>query len=233
MGNVISANLGQAPARQACLEAGLPEKTICTTVNKVCSSGLKSITMAAQTIQLKQANVILAGGMESMSNAPYYLEKGRTGYGYGHGSVIDAIIKDGLWDPKYQIHMGECAEETAINYEISRSQQDEYAISSYKRAAEAVKNGIFKNEIVPIVVKNKKQEIVISEDEEFKKIDFSKVSGLKSAFKKDGTVTAANASTLNDGASSIMLASKEYVEAHSLKPIAKILCMKLLIYSLC
>ncbi|KAJ3022023.1 erg10, acetyl-CoA C-acetyltransferase [Thoreauomyces humboldtii] len=220
MGNVVSANLGQAPARQAALLAGLPESTEATTINKVCSSGLKAVILAYQSLQLGHRDVMVAGGMESMSNAPFYFPRGAQ---FGHQQAVDAIIKDGLWDVYNQIHMGTCAEETATEYGITREMQDEHAIASYTRAAEAWKNGLFKNEIVPVTIKDRKGEKVISEDEEYKNIKFDKVPTLKSAFLKGGSVTAANASTLNDGASALILTTRAKADALGLKPLARIL----------
>lgn len=219
MGNVISANLGQAPARQAALQAGLTESTVCTTINKVCASGMKAISLGAQSIMLGFSNVVVAVGMENMSRAPYYLDA-RNGIGFGDQKLIDSVLKDGLWDPKYQMHMGSCAEETAAKMKISREEQDAYARVSYERAAEATKNGKFKNEIVPVQVKNG----VFEEDEEFKKVNFDKMSKLKPAFKPEGgTITAANSSTLSDGAAAVMLVSMETAEKEGLKPLARII----------
>ena len=222
MGNVLSANLGQAPTKQAAEAAGLPESTICTTINKVCASGMKSITLAAQTIALGQQGMIVAGGMESMSNVPFYLDA-RGGFVYGNQTIADGILRDGLWDPKYQIHMGNCAEETAEKYGITREQQDAHAIESYKRAAKATSEGKFQAEIISIAHEIKNKEVVVSEDEEFKNIKYEKVPTLRSAFIKNGTVTAANSSTLNDGASSVILSSKDKMDSLNIKPIAKIL----------
>ncbi|MGM9510210.1 acetyl-CoA C-acyltransferase [Larkinella sp. GY13] len=223
MGNVVSANLGQAPARQAALKAGLPVNVRCTTVNKVCASGTKAIMMAAQTIQLGQADVIIAGGMESMSNAPYYIPKARFGYKYGDGQLIDGLAKDGLVDPFDQRAMGFFADQTATKYNISRETQDAFAIQSYQRAAEATKNGNFGAEIIPVDVPTNKGSLTVSEDEEYKNVFFDKIPKLKPAFSPDGTVTAANASTINDGASALVLMSLKKAEELGLKPIARIL----------
>ena len=224
MGNVCSANLGQAPARQAALSAGISNSTPCSTVNKVCSSGAKSIMLGAQSIQLGQADIIVAGGMENMSAVPYYVPKGRFGYKYGNAELIDGLHKDGLFDPYDQISMGVFADQTASKYEISRQSQDDFAIRSYKNAASATKNGIFAKEIVSVSIPQRRGEpIVVLEDEEFKKVKFEKVSLLSAAFTKKGTVTAANASTINDGASALILASAEAVKKYRLNPIAKIL----------
>lgn len=224
MGNVCSANLGQAPARQAALSAGISNSTPCSTINKVCSSGAKSIMLGAQSIQLGQADIIVAGGMENMSAVPYYVPKGRFGYKYGNAELIDGLHKDGLFDPYDQISMGVFADKTASKYEISRQNQDDFAIRSYRNSAAATKNGIFANEIVGVSVPQRRGEpIVVLEDEEFKKVKFEKVPLLSAAFTKKGTVTAANASTINDGASALILASAEAVKKYKLIPIAKIL----------
>lgn len=222
-GNVLTANIGQAPARQAALGAGISNTTPCTTVNKVCSSGAKSVMFAAQSILLGDADVVVAGGMESMSTVPYYLDKARFGYRLGHGNVVDGIIRDGLWDVYNDFHMGSAAELCSRDCHISREDQDAYAIESYKRAAKATENGYFKNEIVPVEIQQKKETLTIGEDEEFKRVNFDKVPALKPVFEKDGTVTAANASTLNDGAAALILMSKEKAEAMGIKPIAKII----------
>lgn len=223
MGNVVSANLGQAPARQAALKAGLPVNVRCTTVNKVCASGTKAIMMAAQTIQLGQADVIIAGGMESMSNAPYYVPKARFGYKYGDGQLVDGLAKDGLVDPFDQSAMGVFADQTAKKYNISRETQDAFAIQSYQRSAEATKNGSFGAEIIPVDVPTNKGSLTVGEDEEYKNVFFDKIPKLKPAFSPDGTVTAANASTINDGASALVLMSLKKAEELGLKPIARIL----------
>ena len=224
MGNVISANLGQAPARQAAKKAGLPDTVECTTVNKVCASGSKAIMMAAQTIMLGQADVILAGGMESMSNVPYYLDKARFGAKYGHGQMIDGLVRDGLWDPYHDYAMGNAAENTAKEMGFTREQQDAFAIESYTRSAAAAKNGKKKDEIVPVTIEGRGKTTVIEDDEEYLKVDFAKVPGLKPAFIKDGgTVTAANASTLNDGAAAVLLMSREKADELGLTPIGRIL----------
>ncbi|MDX5481492.1 MAG: acetyl-CoA C-acyltransferase [Hymenobacteraceae bacterium] len=223
MGNVISANLGQAPARQAAIFAGLGHEVECTTVNKVCASGSKAIMFAAQAIMLGHKDVIVAGGMESMSNVPYYLEKARFGAKLGHGQMTDGLLKDGLWDVYNDFHMGNAAENTAREMQITREMQDEYAIGSYKKVAEAAEAGLLKDEIVPVEVPQRgKDPLVISEDEEFKKVNFEKIPGLKPVFGKAGTVTAANASTLNDGAAALVLMSKEKAEELGVKPIARI-----------
>ncbi|KAL9549403.1 DNA topoisomerase 2-associated protein pat1 [Mucor bainieri] len=218
-GNVLQANLGQSPARQAILNAGCPETTEATTINKVCASGMKAVMLAAQTIKAGDRNVMVAGGMESMSNAPYYAPRGAA---YGHQQLSDAIIKDGLWDAYNNIHMGSCAENTAANYNITREDQDSHAIESYKRAAKAWENGAFDAEIAPVTIKSKKGETVIKVDEEYKNVKFDKITSLRAVFKKDGTVTAANASTLNDGASALVLMSRAKAEELGVKPLARI-----------
>jgi acetyl-CoA C-acetyltransferase len=222
MGNVVSANIGQAPARQSAIYAGLPVSTVCTTINKVCASGMKAVMYASQGIMLGQHQIIVAGGFESMSNVPYYLEKGRNGYKYGHGQVVDGIIKDGLWDPYDNHHMGNAGEHCAKELSFSREDQDKFAIESYRRAQEAAAKGYFKNEIVPVPVASKKGEVLVEQDEELLKVDFSKIPGLRPAFDPKGTITAANASSLNDGASALVLASSETVSSLKLKPIARI-----------
>lgn len=222
-GSVVQANLGQAPATQVALAAGLPNSVPTTLVNKVCASGMKSVMLAAQSIALGDNEAVMAGGMENMSQIPFYLEKARFGYGYGNSTLIDGLAKDGLTDVYQQKAMGCFADATAEKYEISREQQDEYAIRSYKLAAENTTNGFFANEIVPIEIKDRKGNVtVISEDEEYKKVKFEKIPELKPAFTKDGTVTAANASTINDGAAALLLVSKEKMQELGLKPLVKI-----------
>ena len=220
MGNVISANLGQAPARQAAKKAGLPDNVECTTVNKVCASGSKAIMFAAQAIMLGQADCILAGGMESMSNVPYYLDKARFGAKYGNGQMIDGLMKDGLWDPYHDYAMGVAADNTAQHYGITREQQDEFARESYTRSANAAKAGKKKDEIVPVTIESRGKTTVVDDDEEYTKVQFEKLAGLKPAFGKEGTVTAANASTLNDGAAAVLLMSREKADSLGVKPIA-------------
>jgi acetyl-CoA C-acetyltransferase len=222
MGNVLSAGLGQAPARQAAIFAGLPTSCECTTINKVCASGSKAISIGAQSILLGNADVVVAGGMESMSNVPYYLNKARFGIKLGNDTLVDGLVKDGLWDVYKDFHMGNAAEITATELKIDRAQQDEYAITSYKRAAEAWNKGAFNEEIIPVELSGRIP-MTIDRDEEYSKVNFDKIPGLKPVFVKDGTVTAANASTLNDGASAVILASEEFVKKHNLKPIAKLL----------
>ncbi len=222
-GNVLNANMGQAPARQAALFSGLSNTTPCTTINKVCASGSKAVMLAAQSIKLGERDIVLAGGMESMSNVPYYLDKARNGYRLGHGQVTDGIVKDGLWDVYNDYHMGNAGEACAKEMNISREEQDAYAIESYERSRQAWENGSFNDEIAPVEVKTRKGEHTISEDEEFRNINLEKVPQLRSVFQKDGTITAANASTINDGAAALVLMSKEKMESLGLKPIAKIL----------
>lgn len=226
MGNVVSAGLGQAPARQAALGAGIGENVPCTTINKVCSSGMKSVMIAAQAIMCGQQDVVVAGGMESMSNIPYYIPKARYGYKYGNGELIDGLVKDGLWEVYNEFPMGNCADNTAKEMNISREAQDEYAINSYKRSAAATEAGRFKNEIIPVAIPQRKGDpIMMTEDEEFKNVFFEKIPALRPVFSKEGTVTAANASTINDGASAMILMSKQKAEELDVKPIAKIIGM--------
>ena len=223
MGNVVSANLGQAPARQAALFAGISNTVPCTTVNKVCASGAKSIMFGAQAIMLGQKDIVVAGGMENMSQIPYYVPNARYGYKYGSAQLVDGLQKDGLTDVYNECLMGVCADNTASKYNISREDQDNFAIQSYKRSAESTEKGYFKSEIVPVEVPQRKGDpLVVSEDEEYKKVIFEKVPKLRAAFSKEGTVTAANASTINDGASALVLASEKAVAQYGLKPIAEI-----------
>jgi acetyl-CoA C-acetyltransferase len=224
MGNVLSANLGQAPARQAALYAGLGYEVECTTVNKVCASGSKAIMFAAQAIMLGHKEVIVAGGMESMSNVPYYLDKVRSGTKLGHGQMTDGLLKDGLWDVYNDFHMGNAAEHTAREMGITRQMQDEFAIESYRRSAAAAQAGQLQDEIIPVEIPQRgKETVLVSIDEEYTKVNFDKIASLKPVFDKDGTITAANASTLNDGAAALLLMSKEKAEALGVKPIARIL----------
>ncbi len=223
LGNVLSANVGQAPAQQASIAAGIPTSVPCTTINKVCASGMKSIMLGAQSIMLGVSDIVVAGGMESMSNAPYYLEKARFGYRYGHGQIIDAIIRDGLWDPYSDFAMGNAGEVCAKEYKISREDQDNYAIESYKRAIKAYETGAFKDEIIGVEVSVGKDKVMVMEDEEVKKVKFDKIPALRPAFQKDGTITAANASKINDGAAAVILMSGKKVVELGLKPMAKII----------
>lgn len=223
MGSVLQANLGQAPARQAVKFAGLPDEVQCTTVNKVCASGMKATMLATQSILLGDNDVIIAGGMESMSGTPYYVEKARYGYKFGNGALVDGIGKDGLTDVYHQTAMGVSAELCAAKYGITRAQQDAFAIESYTRSANAWKAGKFKEEVVPVTVKTRKGDVIFGEDEEYKAVSFDKIPALKPVFQKDGTVTAANASTINDGAAALLLMSAEKANALGLKPLAKVL----------
>lgn len=223
MGNVLSAGVGQAPATQASIYAGIPTTTPGTTINKVCASGMKAVMLAAESIMLGHNDCVVAGGMESMSNVPYYLDKARNGYKLGHGTITDGLVKDGLWDVYKDYHMGNAAELCAAECKISREDQDNYALESYKRSSQAYASGMFKEEVSPISVPVRgKDPVIISEDEEYKNLKADKVSTLKPAFQKDGTVTAANASKLNDGGAALILMSKEKADAIGLKPIAKI-----------
>jgi acetyl-CoA C-acetyltransferase len=222
MGNVLQAGVGQAPARQAALGAGLGHNVPCTTVNKVCASGMKAIMLGAQTIKAGDNHIVVVGGMENMSQVPHYID-GRNGVKFGNITLLDGITKDGLLDVYSKVPMGNCAELCAKEHGITREEQDEFAITSYTRAAEAWKAGKFNNEIVPVAVPQRKGDpIMISEDEEYKNVFLEKIPGLRPAFDKEGTITAANASTLNDGASALILASAEAVEKHGLTPIAKL-----------
>lgn len=223
MGNVLQAALGQAPARQAAIFAGLPDTVPCTTVNKVCASGMKSIMLAAQSIALGDNEIVVAGGMESMSNVPYYLPNARTGYRLGDGKLVDGLVFDGLTDVYNQYHMGVAAELCAKECGFTREQQDAYAIESYKRSAAAWQTGKFNDEIVSVEIKDRKGNVIaVKEDEEYKNVNLEKIPMLKPVFQKDGTVTAANASTLNDGASALVLMSKTKAEQLGIKPLAKI-----------
>jgi len=224
MGNVISANLGQAPARQAAIGAGIGYNVPCTTINKVCASGMKSVMLGAQSIMLGINEVVVGGGMENMSSIPYYIPKARYGYKYGNAEMVDGLLKDGLWEVYNKFPMGNCADNTAKEMNITREDQDEYAINSYKRSAAAWEAGKFADEIVPVEIPQRKGDpILFSEDEEYKNVKFEKIPALRAVFSKEGTVTAANASTINDGASAIVLMSKEKAEALGIKPLAKIL----------
>jgi acetyl-CoA C-acetyltransferase len=224
MGNVLQGGVGQAPARQAARHAGIPDNVPCTTVNKVCASGMKSIMWGVQSIMLGDTDVVVAGGMESMSLSPYYLDKARKGYRIGNGTLIDGMMYDGLTDPFSHTPMGLAGELCAQDCQITREQQDAHAIASYTRAAEAWKKGNFKDEVVPVEVPQRKgPAIVVNEDEEYKNVKFDKIPTLSPVFKKDGTVTAANASTINDGAAAIVLMSKEAADKLGIKPLAKII----------
>ncbi len=223
MGNVLSAGAGQAPARQAALFAGLPEKIECMTINKVCGSGLKAVMLAAQAIMLDDAEIVVAGGMESMSNAPYLLEKARTGYWLGHSQLVDSMIKDGLWDVYNDFHMGSAAELCAKECNVPREAQDEFSIMSYQRALDAQKNGWFNEETVAVsILQRDGTSHLVEEDEEPKKARFEKIPKLRPAFQKEGTVTAANASKINDGAAAVVVMSRRKADALGLKPLARI-----------
>jgi len=222
MGNVLTAGVGQAPARQAALKAGLPTTTPCMTINKVCGSGLKAVMLADQAIRCGDADVVVAGGQESMSNAPYLLPKGRTGYRYGHGQVLDSMLLDGLTDAYEPEPMGVFADRCAATCGITRQQQDDYAIESYRRALYAQEQGYFDDEIVPVTVRSGKSEIVVKLDEEPQKVKFEKIPELKPVFTKDGTVTAANASSIDDGAAALVLSSHEWAQQHGRSPLARI-----------
>jgi len=224
MGNVLTAGVGQAPARQAAIKAGLSEKTPSTTINKVCASGMKAIMIAADQIRLGEADIMVAGGMESMSNVPYYLPKHRFGSKYGHVQTEDGIQKDGLWDVYNDYAMGNAAELCASECNIGRERQDEYAINSYKRAIEARDNGLFDDEMIKIKVKDRKGNVtIVDKDEELGRVNFDKIPALRPVFDREGTVTAANASSINDGAAAVLLMSEEKAEELGMKPLARIL----------
>ena len=223
MGNVLQANLGQAPARQAAIFAGLSKDVPCTTINKVCSSGMKSIMIAAQTILSGDNDVVIAGGMENMSSVPHYMDKSRTGQKLGDMKLIDGLVKDGLTDVYGRVHMGVCAETCAKEMEFSREEQDAFAIESYNRSSQSWKDGKFANEIVPVEVPQRRGDaLIISEDEEYKNVRMEKIPALRPVFDKEGTITAANASTLNDGASALVLMSAEKAAELNITPLAKI-----------
>ena len=221
-GNVLTAGQGQAPARQAAIFAGMPEKTECITINKMCGSGLKAVMLAQQAIQLGDAEIIIAGGQESMSNAPYVLDKARNGYRLGDGAIIDSMIRDGLWDVYNNIHMGNCAEACAKDFKFTREELDEFAINSYKKAIDAQKTGKFKSEITEVRIKDKKGETIVDQDEEPGKVNFDKIPGLKPVFDKNGVITAANASSINDGAAALLVMSDEKAMELKLKPLVEI-----------
>jgi acetyl-CoA C-acetyltransferase len=223
MGNVLQANLGQAPARQAALAAGLTQEVPCTTINKVCSSGMKSIMLAAQSIMCGDNDVVVAGGMENMSSVPHYFAKGRNGQKLGDMKLVDGLVKDGLTDVYNKVHMGNCAELCAKEMNFSREQQDAFAIESYNRSTAAWQNGKFKDEVVSVAVPQRRgDDLIVSEDEEYKNVKMEKIPALRPVFDKEGTVTAANASTLNDGAAALVLMSADKAVELGLKPIAKI-----------
>ena len=223
MGNVLQANLGQAPARQAAMAAGLTQVVPCTTINKVCSSGMKSIILAAQSIMCGDNDIVIAGGMENMSSVPHYFANGRNGQKLGDMKLVDGLVKDGLTDVYNKVHMGNCAELCAKEMNFSREQQDAFAIESYNRSASAWENGKFKDEVVAVAVPQRRgDDLIVSEDEEYKNVKMDKIPNLRPVFDKDGTVTAANASTLNDGAAALLLMSAEKAKELGLKPLAKI-----------
>ncbi|MFZ1281411.1 MAG: thiolase family protein [Ignavibacteriaceae bacterium] len=222
MGNVLMGGQGQAPARQAAIFAGLPNKVECMTINKMCGSGLKSVMLAQQAIALGDAEIIIAGGQESMSNAPYILPNARNGYRLGHGEIKDSIVLDGLWDAYNNIHMGSCAESCARDFSFTREELDSFAIESYKRANGAVNSGRFNDEIYPIKLTSKSSEIIIDKDEEPGKVKYDKIPGLKPVFEKTGVVTAANASSINDGAAALLVMSEEKAKQLGLKPLVEI-----------
>ena len=223
MGNVLPAGAGQAPARQAALLAGLPDKTECLTINKMCGSGLKAVMLADQAIKCGDADTIIAGGMESMSNAPYLIPGARSGYRLGNAALIDSMVADGLWDVYNDIHMGSCAEKCAKDFNFSREELDQFAIESYNRVLKAQSNHIFDDEIVPVNIVERKKEFTISVDEEPGNVKFEKIPNLRPAFKKDGVITAANASKINDGASALLIMSEEKALALGLKPLVEII----------
>ncbi len=222
MGNVLTGGQGQAPGRQAALFAGLPEKTECLTINKMCGSGLKAVMLAQQAIALGDADIIIAGGQESMTNAPYLLPKARSGYRLGNGEIVDSMIKDGLWDVYNDIHMGNCAESCARDFSFKREELDEFAINSYKKALDAQKAGKFKDEIIKVGVKTKKGETFVEDDEEPGRVIFDKITSLKPVFDKNGVVTAANASSINDGAAALLVMSEDKAKELGLKPLVEL-----------
>ncbi|WP_430406319.1 acetyl-CoA C-acyltransferase [Fluviicola sp.] len=222
LGNVLSANVGQAPARQAARAAGIPDEVDATTINKICSSGIKSVSYAVQSVLLGESDVVVAGGMESMSNAPYYIENHREGHKTGNQQFIDGMLKDGLWDPYHDFHMGSAAELANTKYGISREEQDDYTLKSFSKAKNARLSGSFKDEITPVTVKTKRGEFVYDTDEDIEKLNPEKVSQLKPIFESDGSITAANASNLNDGAAILIIVSEKFLKEHHLKPLARI-----------
>ncbi len=221
-GNVLTAGQGQAPGRQAALFAGLPNKTECLTINKMCGSGLKAVMLAHQAIMCGDADIIIAGGQESMSNAPYVLPKARNGYRLGNGEIVDSMIKDGLWDVYNDIHMGNCAESCAKDYSFSREMLDEFTINSYKKAIDATKSGKFKDEMVDVILKSKSGETIINTDEEPERVKFEKIPSLRPVFDKNGVVTAANASSINDGSAALLVMSEEKALELGFTPLVEI-----------
>lgn len=222
MGEVLTAGVGQAPARQAALGAGLKNSTPCMTINKVCGSGLKAVMMAADNIRLGETRIAVAGGQENMTLAPHLLENSRTGFRMGNAPITDSMIKDGLWDPYNNFHMGNAAEICVRDYKFTREEQDQFAINSYKKAQEAWNKGVFKNEIVPVVIEGKKGSVTVDKDEEPFNTNFDKIPGLKPAFDKEGTITAANASKINDGAAAHVLMAESEAKARGIKPLARV-----------
>lgn len=222
MGEVLTAGVGQAPARQAALFAGISNSTPCLTINKVCGSGLKAVMLAADSIQLGNVKIAVAGGQENMSLAPHLLENSRNGYRMGSVQMIDSMVKDGLWDPYNNFHMGTAAEICSREFKFTREAQDEFAINSFKKAQASIAAGLFKNEITPIVIEGKKGSILVDTDEGPGKAMFEKMPGLKPAFEKDGTITAANASSINDGAAAVVLMSESEAKKRGIKPLVKI-----------
>jgi acetyl-CoA C-acetyltransferase len=222
LGNVLTAGIGQAPARQAALGAGIPNSVPCTTVGKVCGSGMKSVMIADQMIRCGDADIVVAGGQESMSTAPYLLDKARNGYRVGNGSIIDSMMHDGLTDAYDNVPMGNFADQCAVDCEVPREAQDSFAIESYRRAQSSIAEGRFREEIVPVVVKERKGEVTVDTDEEPAKTNFDKIPTLRAAFTKEGSVTAANASKINDGAAALVLASEEKARELGVKPMARI-----------
>jgi len=223
MGNVLTAGQGQAPARQAAIFAGLPEKTECLTINKMCGSGLKAVMLAQQSIANGDAEIIIAGGQESMTNAPYLLPKARAGYRLGNGEIIDSMIKDGLWDVYNNIHMGNCAEACAREFSFKREELDEFAVNSYRKALTAIKEGKFKDEIVKVLLKTKSSETFVVDDEEPGRVAFEKIPKLNPVFDKNGVVTAANASSINDGAAALLVMSEEKAKEQGFVPLVEII----------
>jgi acetyl-CoA C-acetyltransferase len=222
MGNVLMGGEGQAPARQAARFAGLPDEVCAMTINKVCGSGMKSVMLAAQAIMCEDANIVVAGGMESMSNAPYAIPKARGGLRMGNDVIEDLMIKDGLWDVYHQQHMGSFADKAAREKNVSREEQDDFALESYRRSSTAWKNGEFDKEVIPVKVESKKGEVIVKEDDEPKNDKLDKLRSLKPAFNKDGTVTAGNASTINDGAAALVIVGEDTLKKYNLKPMARI-----------
>ena len=222
LGNVVTAGEGQAPARQAALGAGLPQSVACMTINKVCGSGMKAVMLADQAIRAGDAEVVVAGGMENMSQAPFYLDKARYGYGYGDGKLIDGLFHDGLRDAYDGVAMGVAADQCGVSCNVPRERQDAFSVESYRRAQASTENGAFAQEIVPVTVKGRKGDTVVETDEEPARTNFDKIPTLRPVFSKEGTVTAANASTINDGAAALVVASTEWAEANGKTPLARV-----------